>query len=432
MAQQEKKRQFAVDVVRRLKDAGFTALWAGGCVRDFLLGRTPKDYDVATDARPDDVRNLFGHRRTLAVGASFGVIIVRAPRGVEDVEVATFRTEGPYLDGRRPEHVAFTTPEEDAQRRDFTINGLFYDPIEQDVFDFVDGERDLRAGIVRAIGDPHDRMTEDKLRMLRAVRFAATLKFELDAVTADAVRNMAAQMLVVSAERISQELRRMLVDRQRMRAMRLTAEVGLLHVILPEVSPSNEELDSPHWIRTLQMLDRLEEPSFELAMAALLHAVRAEGHAADMPAATQIVHAICRRLKLSNQETDDTCWLFEHQQTLSDASGLSTATLKRLMSQRLITDLIALYRVDTLVRAADLTAVVFCEEYLKSTPREKIDPPPLLTGDILIAHGFHPGPRFKTILHTVRDAQLNGEITTAGEALQLARKLTRKLTDDDS
>ena len=257
MQQQEQNRQFAVDVVRPLKDAGCTALRAGGCVRDFLLGRTSKDFDVATDARPDDVRNLFGHRRTLAVGASFGVSVVRAPRGVEDVEVATFRTEGPYLDGRRPEHVSFTTPEEDAQRRDFTINGLFYDPIEQQVFDFVDGERDLRAGIVRAIGDPHDRMTEDKLRMLRAVRFAATLEFELDTVTAAAVRNMAAQMLVVSAERIAQELRRMLVDGHRMRAMQLTAEVGLLPVILPEVALLISESDSPHWERTLHMLDLL-------------------------------------------------------------------------------------------------------------------------------------------------------------------------------
>jgi poly(A) polymerase len=424
MQQQEQNRQFAVDVVRRLKDAGFTALWAGGCVRDFLLGRTSKDFDVATDARPDDVRNLFGHRRTLAVGASFGVIVVRAPRGVEDVEVATFRTEGPYLDGRRPEHVSFTTPEEDAQRRDFTINGLFYDPIEQQVFDFVDGERDLRAGIVRAIGDPHDRMTEDKLRMLRAVRFAATLEFELDTVTAAAVRNMAAQMLVVSAERIAQELRRMLVDGHRMRAMQLTAEVGLLPVILPEVALLISESDSPHWERTLHMLDLLGTSRFELATAVLLHAVRAEGRAADMPAAKQVVHAICRRLKLSNQETDDICWLFKHQLALRDASGLSTAALKRLMSQRLIADLIALFRVETLARGADLTAVVFCEEYLNSTPREEIDPPPLLTGDDLIAHGFHPGPQFKTILDTVRDAQLNGEITTMDQALQLARDLT--------
>ncbi|MBT4866104.1 MAG: CCA tRNA nucleotidyltransferase [Planctomycetaceae bacterium] len=428
MPQQEKNRQFAVDVVRRLKEAGFTALWAGGCVRDFLLGRQPKDYDVASDARPDDVRKLFGHRRTLAVGASFGVIIVRAPRGVEDVEVATFRTEGPYLDGRRPEHVAFTSPEEDAQRRDFTINGLFYDPIDKKVFDFVDGERDLGEGIVRAIGDPHDRMTEDKLRMLRAVRFSATLEFELDAVTADAVRNMAAEMLVVSAERIAQELRRMLVDRHRMRAMQLTTDVGLLHVILPEVASSNEETDSPQWMRTLHMLDRLEEPSFELAMATLLHAVCVEGHATDLAAATKVVHAICRRLKLSNQEADDICWLFAHQRRLSDAPNLSTAALKRLMAKRSIADLIALYRVDTLARGADLTAVVFCEEYLRSTPREEIDPPPLLTGDILIAHGFQPGPQFKTILDTVRDSQLNGEITTADEALRLAQTLTRTET----
>ncbi len=201
----DRNREFAGEVVSRLKQAGHQALWAGGCVRDYLLGRVPKDYDVATDARPEEVRQIFGHRRTLAVGASFGVIVVRGPRGVADVEVATFRTEGPYLDGRRPESVTFATPEEDAKRRDFTINGMFFDPLAQQVLDYVGGERDLGAGIVRAIGDPHDRVREDKLRMLRAVRFAANLDFELDPITASAVREMADQLTVVSAERITQE-----------------------------------------------------------------------------------------------------------------------------------------------------------------------------------------------------------------------------------
>ena len=231
-------REFAVEIVRKLRAAGHTALLAGGCVRDLLLGREPKDFDVATTARPEQVRDLFGHRRTLAVGASFGVIVVVPPRGSEagQVEVATFRTEGPYQDGRRPESVAFCTPEEDAQRRDFTINGMFYDPVEARVLDFVGGEADLAARVLRAIGDPHARMREDKLRMLRAVRFAATLDFMLDEVTAAAVREMAHEIVVVSHERIAQELRRMLVDTHRRRAVELCDSVGLLSVILPEVA----------------------------------------------------------------------------------------------------------------------------------------------------------------------------------------------------
>ena len=214
----ESSREFATDVVRQLRAAGYVALWAGGCVRDLLLGRGAEDYDVATSATPEQVRTLFGKRRTLAVGESFGVIIVLPPsKTAEPVEVATFRTEGVYLDGRRPTEVAFSTPEEDAQRRDFTINGMFYDPIEQRVLDYVGGEADLHRKVLRAIGDPHARMTEDKLRMLRAVRFAATLEFELDPTTRAAVQLMAPEMRVVSAERIAQELHKVLAHRTRVR-----------------------------------------------------------------------------------------------------------------------------------------------------------------------------------------------------------------------
>ena len=254
MSSADRQREFAVDVVRRLQEAGFRALWNGGCVRDFLMGRVPKDYDVATDARPDAVRSLFGHRRTLAVGASFGVIIVLGPKQAGNVEVATFRTEGPYLDGRRPEHVDFASPEEDAQRRDFTINGMFYDPISEQVHDYVGGEKDLAAGVVRAIGRPADRMAEDKLRMLRAVRFAATLDFQLDAATADAVRAMAPEIHVVSAERIAQELKKMLVDPHRRRAIELAHETNLLLEILPELKPVFDASDGVAWEAALRRL----------------------------------------------------------------------------------------------------------------------------------------------------------------------------------
>ena len=239
MSTSDPKRDFAVEVVRRLHEAGFRALWAGGCVRDFLRGRVPKDYDVATDARPDAVRGSFGRRRTLAVGASFGVIVVVGTKQSGNVEVATFRTEGPYGDGRRPDHVDFSTPEKDAQRRDFTINGMFYDPIAEQVHDYVGGEADLAAGVIRAIGKPADRMSEDKLRLLRAVRFAATMEFRTrseDGRSGAGCRPT--RFASSSAERITQELRKMLVDPHRRRAMELAQELGLLAEIVPELAPA--------------------------------------------------------------------------------------------------------------------------------------------------------------------------------------------------
>src|SRR5690606_34637150 len=273
-------RIFATDVVRQLTDAGYVALWAGGCVRDLMLGRAPQDYDVATNARPEQVREVFGRRRTHAVGESFGVILVlESGRKGRQVEVATFRTEGVYSDGRRPDSVEFCTPEEDARRRDFTINGMFFDPLHERVLDYVGGEADLGQGIVRAIGDAHDRMSEDKLRMLRAVRFTATFDFHLDETTAAAIRSMAGEIRVVSWERITQELQKMLVDQHRERAIRLCHDLGLLGIILPELrdilptqsdatrsqtrgpSPASRPPDpaSREWWHTLHMLGNLEQ-----------------------------------------------------------------------------------------------------------------------------------------------------------------------------
>src|SRR3954470_14577492 len=210
-----RQREFALDVSRKLREAGFDALWAGGCVRDELLGLTPKDYDVATSATPDQIRDLFGHRRTLAIGASFGVITVLGPRDAGQIEVATFRTDAAYSDGRHPDSVTFTTAEHDAERRDFTINGLFFDPLAEKVVDYVGGQQDLKAHILRAIGNPRLRLSEDKLRMLRAVRFAATFNFSIESDTLLAIQEMAPQINTVSAERVGSEIRRMLVDSNR-------------------------------------------------------------------------------------------------------------------------------------------------------------------------------------------------------------------------
>lgn len=414
MTSNSPQREFAVDVVRKLRAAGHTALFAGGCVRDLLLGRAAKDYDVATTARPEQVRDLFGHRKTLPVGASFGVIIVIGPREAGPVEVATFRTEGPYHDGRRPASVAFCTPEEDARRRDFTINGMFYDPVDAQVFDYVGGEADLSARVVRAIGDPHERVREDKLRMLRAVRFTATLDFELDAVTAAAVREMAGQLVIVSAERIAQELKKMLVDKHRRRAMELCDDVGLLPIFLPELGRETRDTEAREL--TLRMLTLLQQPSFELALAALLHSLPAR----------PVTYDVCRRLKLSNEETDRVTWLVGHQDDLVDAPVQTLARLKRTLAHPYRDDLISLLRAKLLAADADLRPVMFCEEYLSRTPQSVIDPPPLITGDVLKSLGMNPGPAFKSLLETIRDAQLNDQIASPEQAISLARTLGKK------
>ena len=402
------QREFAVDVVRKLRAAGHTALFAGGCVRDLLLGRPSKDFDVATTAKPEAVRAIFGHRRTLAIGASFGVIVVVAPHDVGHVEVATFRSDGDYVDGRRPEKIEFCSPEEDARRRDFTINGMFFDPIDEQVFDYVGGQIDLAGRIVRAIGDPHDRMREDKLRMLRAVRFAATLDFALDTTTADAVRTMSSDLVVVSAERIAQELKRMLVDAHRRRAIELAQDVRLLRVILPELDGLQR---LPEWEETLKRLELLQRPSFELALTALLMSLPAK----------PIVNSICRRLKLSNDEIERTVWLCEHQHDLDEAPGLSLAALKRCLAHPFCEGLLQLMESDCLARSISLEPVEFCRAFLEKTAAEEIDPPPLVTGDDLIAMGFRPGPRFKSVLESIRDSQLNLEIRDREQALERAR-----------
>lgn len=410
------QREFAVEVIRKLRSKGFTALFAGGCVRDLLLGRDAKDYDVATTARPEQVRDLFGHRKTLPVGASFGVIIVLGPREVGPVEVATFRTEGPYHDGRRPASVSYSTPEQDAQRRDFTINGMFYDPVEARVMDFVGGEADLSARVVRAIGDPHARMSEDKLRMLRAVRFTATLDFTLDPATSAAIRQMADQLTVVSAERISQELKKMLVDSHRRRAIELCDEVGLRSIILPELADRTDGYEA-----TLRSLSLLEDPSFELAMAVLLHTIADE----------RKVHEICRRLKLSNDETNRITWLVAHQDDLLRSPTLPLAPLKRILAHPYRDDLIALLRVKLLAAEADLRPAMFCVEYLSRTPESTINPPPLLTGDVLKSLGLQPGPAFRTILEAIRDAQLSDQISTLEEATALAISMTHSAPEPE-
>jgi poly(A) polymerase len=414
-------RAFAVDVVQSLKNAGFIALWAGGCVRDSLLGRTPKDYDVATDATPEQVRDVFGKRRTLGIGESFGVIVVLGPKDAEQIEVATFRTDGLYLDGRRPSSVQFSSPEEDAQRRDFTINGMFFDPIDEKLLDYVGGEKDLAAGMLRAIGNPSARMEEDKLRMLRAVRFASTFGFELDSSTANSIREMAEQIRVVSAERISQELRKMLAHANRALAITLCKELGLFTQILPEL----QSLESGDWACVEQALSELKSSSFPTAFAMLFICTEFDSENVSQSGQdiAKSVVSSGKQLKLSNEEIEQAEWISKNLHRLDNAQALPLATLKRTLVHKHASDLLEVMRVVRIVQSLDAADVEFCREFLQSTPDEILNPSSIITGKELIDLGLKPGPRFKEILWEIRDAQLNLEVVAPTEALEMAQRL---------
>jgi poly(A) polymerase len=404
----EAQRRFAEEVVRRLRGAGFEAFWAGGCVRDQLLHRTPKDYDVATDAVPERVRALFGPRRTLAIGAAFGVIVVIGPKEAGTVEVTTFRRDAPYSDGRHPDSVAFSSAEEDASRRDFTINGLFYDPIEGRVIDFVGGQNDLAAKRLRAIGDARHRFAEDKLRMLRAVRFSATFGFALDDDARAAIAEMAAEIHVVSPERIAMEMRRLLADASRAVGVRLMLEVKLAEEVLPEIVP-RDDAGRERLNDALESLARLgEECGFPLALAALLYPF------VDAAAAA----AVCARWRLSNKETERIGWLVENHAALKDAQTMRWSQLQPLLVAEGIDDLVALSEAASPVNAA---AAAYCRSLL-GQPREKLDPPLLLSGNDLLAHGIPSGPEYKTLLQRIRAAQLDGEVRTKAEALTMVER----------
>jgi poly(A) polymerase len=438
------EREFALSVVRRLQEQGFLALWAGGCVRDEILGIIPKDYDVATDARPERVQELF--RRTIAVGAAFGVIEVIGPKqewGYPTVEVATFRTDVSYEDGRHPTKVVFSTPEEDARRRDFTINGMFLDPIKEQVLDFVGGRADLDARILRAIGEPRHRFAEDKLRMLRGVRMATRFDLMIDPATEAAIREMADEITVVSAERIAEELRMFLPHPRRAHAMSIFFDLGLAEPIMPELVPMKGlPQGRPHaptgdlWEHVLKVLDALgPETTFPIAMAALLHDVgkpRTVGRTEDRytfygheHVGARMAEVIGRRLKLSNDERERIVWLVEKHQILADAKQMRPSKLKTLLAHPGIRDLLSLHRADALASGRSTEQVEYCEFLLTLWPRDVLDPPPLITGHDLTKLGYTPGPQFKVWLDAIREAQLDGTIRTREDAIELIERLRK-------
>jgi tRNA nucleotidyltransferase/poly(A) polymerase len=402
-----KQRLFALDVVRKLRAAGFDAFWAGGCVRDQLLARMPKDYDVATSATPPQIREIFGHRRTLAIGVAFGVITVLGPRGAGQVEVTTFREDAAYSDGRHPDSVRFGSAQDDTSRRDFTINGLLYDPLEDRVLDYVGGRDDIQRRVIRAIGDPRERFAEDKLRMLRAVRFAAAFGFVLEDATRDAIRQMAEEIIVVSGERIAMEMRRMLTEPGRVDAVRLLLETGLAKPVLPEILPL-DDAGRQKLEQALTVLAMLHEPAFPAAMAALL------GETVDATAAA----AIGFRWRLSNREIDRLGWLLEHRGALDHAREKPWSTVQKVMIAEGIDDLLALHEATLRADGANLDEIEWCRA-MRSRPAAELNPPPLLTGNDLMAHGIPSGPLFRALLDVVRDAQLDDRVQTKEQALAL-------------
>ncbi|MCA9236181.1 MAG: CCA tRNA nucleotidyltransferase [Planctomycetales bacterium] len=399
-------REFAAEVVAQLRAAGYEALWAGGCVRDQLLGRTPKDYDVATSARPEQVREIFGKRRTLAIGAAFGVVGVLGPRGTAPLEVATFRTDGDYQDGRRPDSVAFTDAKHDAQRRDFTINGLFYDPVDQQVVDYVEGQLDLAAGVIRAIGDPYQRFAEDKLRLLRAVRFAAEFAFAIEPATLAAIQEMAPEVTVVSAERIGAEMRKILAGQHRSRGVALLRKTGLLAPLLPEIAP---RMDYPGQRRAA--FARLAMLAIESAPAALALLGLDELDGAAML-------ALCRRLRFTNKEGQLAAWLVEQLPRLRDESDMPWPDLQRLLIDD---NAHVLLEAVTAELGHDHLATFRVRSAL-AMPPEKLNPPPLVTGDDLRAAGLAPGRHFAHLLYELRNEQLVGRLGSRDEALAAARR----------
>jgi tRNA nucleotidyltransferase/poly(A) polymerase len=415
------RREFAISVVQQLRDAGFQSLWAGGCVRDQLLGKEPKDYDVATNALPNDVIQLFGEQRTVPVGAAFGVVMIPGPtRRHGQVEVATFRSDGEYLDGRRPETVQFCSAEEDAKRRDFTINGMFFDPLAGQVLDYVGGQADLQRRVIRAIGDPHARFGEDHLRMLRAVRFAATFSFTLDPQTLRAVQDLRSRITGVSVERIMQELRRMLAHPTRAAALQLLQESRLLPEIFPELNAPLADPES--FVAISSAFHSLEAVLFEPALALLLRPLHESSHG-ESRQRLQAIHAVCRRLKMANEEIDCISWILESLPVLRKIATRPLHLLKPLLADPRAPLLLAASAAADAAAGLAADDAAFAWHYLSRNPPEQLNPPPWINGDDVKALGVPPGPEIRRILTAVRHAQLDEQLPSRTAALELAGQL---------
>ena len=451
-------KDFATSIIQTLRQHSFQAYLAGGCVRDLLLKRQPADYDVATSATPTQVMDIFPE--TYAVGAQFGVVLVPLPgassvssvppalSSVEAsggkssaVEVATFRSDLGCSDGRHPDEVRFSKdPREDVARRDFTINGMMLDPVTEEVLDFVGGRKDLEARIVRAIGDPEQRFAEDKLRMLRAVRFAARFNFAIDAGTQAAIQQLTHEIHAVSRERVRDELTKMLTEGHARRAFLLLHENGLLKEVLPEISamkgveqPPEFHPEGDVFVHTLLLLDNLPHPCPPtLAWGALLHDVgkpatfrrapdriRFDGH---VDVGVKIAEEICERLRFSNRDTEQVLALVDNHMRFGHVTRMKESTLKKFLRMPHFDEHLVLHRADSLASHCNLATYELVREKLAEIPPEKMRPAGLVTGDDLIAAGYEPGPRFRKILEAVEDAQLEGRLFSSDAAMEFVKR----------
>jgi len=428
----------ATDIARRLQQAGYTAYFAGGCVRDELIGLDPHDYDIATSAKPAEVQKLFPH--TQAVGAHFGVILVMEHGRA--FEVATFRSDHEYIDGRRPEMVTFSTPEEDAARRDFTINGMFHDPVADRFIDFVGGQADLQSRTLRAIGDPVARFREDKLRLLRAIRFAARFDYEIEPLTWEALRTHAADIHAVSAERIREELVKILAHPNRLRGFDLLDQSGLLKEMLPEIEalkgceqPAQFHPEGDVFVHTRAMLELLPpDAPATLALAVLFHdigkpptfryhadedRIRFSGH--DRVGAS-MTEKLMARLRFSRDDIDRVAEAVRQHMVFKDVQNMRTAKLKRFMAREGFDEELELHRVDCQSSHGALDNYDFLKAKAEEFANEPLIPPPLVTGHDLMALGWKPGPHFGPVLEAVQTAQLEGTLTTTEEAIAWIRQ----------
>jgi poly(A) polymerase len=445
-------KDFAISIIRTLRGRGHQAYLVGGCVRDVLLGREPADYDVTTDATPDEVMRIFPE--TYAVGAQFGVVLVPVPAETQTpsiarddtesthwaktdvVEVATFRSDIGYSDGRHPDEVRFSKdPRADVLRRDFTINGLLLDPIKNEVLDFVEGQKDLQAKIIRTIGEPRLRFAEDKLRLLRAVRFAARFGYTIEAATMAATRELAPKIHQVSRERVRDELSRMLTEGHAREAFLLLDQTGLLREVLPEIEamkgveqPPQFHPEGDVFVHTLLLLEKLPHPSpLTLAWGALLHDVgkpptfrvapdriRFDGH---VDVGVKMAEEICRRLRFSNDDTEQILALVDNHMRFAHVQQMNESTFKKFVRLPRFEEHLELHRLDCRSSHGDLTSYNFTREKMAAMPPEVIQPKPLITGDDLIAAGYEPGPRFSEILSEVEDRQLEGRLRSKDEAM---------------
>ncbi len=427
MSQKDK----AIGIVKRLRDEGYESYLAGGCVRDMLLGKTPQDYDISTNAKPDEIAKIFP--KTIPVGAQFGVLLVMIES--EAFEVASFRHDGPYLDGRRPTHVRYGSLQEDILRRDFTINGMVYDPITGQIIDLVGGREDLERKLVRAIGNPRSRFEEDRLRMVRAVRFAASLDFTIESETFDAIRELAPTVKQISWERIGEEITRILTEGGAKRGFELLDWTGLLKILLPEIEAMKGVEQSPDYhpegdvfTHTMLTLSHLDSPTETLAYGCLLHdvakpvCIRRDEHRLTFYGHTEkgaeMAEELLKRLKRSRATWERVAYLVRNHLRHVQAPQMRLSTLKRFLGEDGIDELLELTRIDALSANGDLQHYRFCKQKLTELEEEEIHPEPLLRGRDLIAMGFSPGPTFHIILKQVEEAQLGGELSSREEAME--------------